>query len=96
MRYHGSYLPPIIKSFKHNGQLSPKMEEIKSEELDEKESDFTDPNFKLNEYKFCFERIPSNAAWYKTFQRVDRGEQRYCFLNNCKHILYLNSSCFKI
>lgn len=84
LRYQGSYLPPITKSFKHNGQLSPKKEEIKSEERDEEDSELSQTYLHCSNFKYCFEKVPSNSAWYKTFQRVDRGEQRYRFFNDCK------------
>lgn len=83
LRYHGSYLPPIIKSFKHNGEISLKKEEVKLE-MDEEKEEISRTGLHKNDFKYCFEKLPSNAAWYKTFQRVDRGEQRYRFFNDCK------------
>jgi hypothetical protein len=44
----------------------------------------TDQNFKLNleDYNFSFESVPKNEVWYKTFQRRDRGEEKYAFLSD--------------
>lgn len=84
MRYQGSYLPPLVKSLKHNGQLSPKKEEIKSEDVIEEESEQSQNGLHVNNFQYCFEKVPSNSAWYKTFQRVDRAEQRYQFFSDCK------------
>lgn len=44
-----------------------------------------DTKIVLDKYKFSFEKIPQNTAWYNTFQRIDRGEEKYStFSNHCK------------
>lgn len=78
-----------MKSLKYNGQFSPKKEEMKSEDLEEVKTVRYRTDIGKDNLKFCFEKIPSNTPWYKAFQRVDQGEQRYHFFNDCKSLSYL-------
>ena len=41
-------------------------------------------NFKLSldDYNFSFESVPKNEVWYQTFQRRDKGEEKYVFLDD--------------
>lgn len=39
----------------------------------------------LDKYKFSFEKIPQNTAWYNTFRRIDKGEEKYSSVSDhCK------------
>nr|XP_023027689.1 protein chiffon [Leptinotarsa decemlineata] len=88
LRYHGSYLPPMIKSLKHNGDCSPKREVTKIEEPEEKKMKYSrNAKVKLDNYTFSFEKVPSNSPWYSAFQRLDKGEQTYRVFSDCKYFL---------
>ncbi|XP_018563312.1 uncharacterized protein LOC108905031 isoform X2 [Anoplophora glabripennis] len=84
LRYHGSYLPSIMKSPKHGEACLVKKErDDATEEPKEKIGRVNrGARLSLEKYKFSFEKIPRNTAWYNTFQRIDKGEQRYTFFNN--------------
>ncbi|KAJ8918823.1 hypothetical protein NQ315_011109 [Exocentrus adspersus] len=82
LRYQGSYLP-IMKSPKHGVECSVKVEKGDAPEQLEQTVE-VDKNAKvsLGNYKFSFEKVPENASWYNTFQRIDKGEQRYNFVSD--------------
>ncbi|EFA09843.2 uncharacterized protein LOC103314234 [Tribolium castaneum] len=75
LRYHGSYLSPVPMKSKNNGDCVVKNESEESE---------PDKNFnlRLDDYNFSFESVPKNEAWYQTFQRRDKGEEKYVFLSD--------------
>ncbi|RZC40337.1 uncharacterized protein BDFB_002486 [Asbolus verrucosus] len=75
LRYHGSYLSPVPMKFKNNGECVIKNEPDYLE---------TVKNFKLNlnDYNFSFESVPKNEVWYQTFQRRDKGEEKYAYLSD--------------
>nr|CAI5854825.1 unnamed protein product [Callosobruchus analis] len=75
LRYHGSYLPTIVKSPNHGGA--------------DKQCDSTDSTgekriprehkVKVDNYKFSFEREPYNNAVMAAFKRQDTGRQKYTY-----------------
>ncbi|KAJ3643845.1 hypothetical protein Zmor_026530 [Zophobas morio] len=75
LRYHGSYLSPVPMKLKNNGECVVKTE---SDHLEAAK------NFKLSldDYNFSFESVPKNEVWYQTFQRRDKGEEKYVFLDD--------------
>ncbi|XP_044260779.1 uncharacterized protein LOC123008823 [Tribolium madens] len=75
LRYHGSYLSPVPMKSKNNGDC------VVKNESEESESE-KDSKLRLDDYNFSFESVPKNEAWYQTFQRRDKGEEKYVFLSD--------------
>lgn len=74
LRYQGSYLSPVPMKPKNNGDCL-----VKSESESDSEKSF---KLRLNDYNFSFESVPRKEAWYRTFQRRDKGEEKYIFLSD--------------
>ncbi|KAJ8954738.1 hypothetical protein NQ318_011433, partial [Aromia moschata] len=79
LRYQGTYLSSGMRSPKHNGECTIKTERTESTEepLEKMVKINRDAKVIIDNYKFSFEKIPTNAPWYEAFQRLDKGEQRY-------------------
>lgn len=82
LRYQGSYLPMVLRSPE---RLTKVEDDIKLEEPEEKKVKY-DSKVKLDNYKFAFEKVPSNTGWYNAFRRLDNTEQSYAFFSNCKSL----------
>lgn len=81
LRYQGSYLPLVVKT----PELPNNVEEVKPpEEPAEKKMKCSEDNskIKLDNYKFAFEKVPTNTGWYNAFKRLDNAEQSYAVFSN--------------
>lgn len=78
LRYQGSYLSPLPNKMKNNGDCFVKTEQRKEEKSDSSQSFKID----LEKYQFSFESVPKTESWYQTFQRRDKGQEKYLFLGD--------------
>ncbi|CAG9865088.1 unnamed protein product [Phyllotreta striolata] len=77
LRYQGSYLPPMVAK----SPADRPAEIVKAEQPKEKKVKY-ETKVKLDNYKFAFEKVPTEAGWYKAFKRLDNAEQSYAFYSN--------------
>nr|CAH7725207.1 unnamed protein product [Callosobruchus chinensis] len=78
LRYHGSYLPTIVKSPNHGG-FDKRCDSTDS--MGEKRIP-REPTVKVDNYKFSFERDPDNNAVMAAFKRQDTGQQKYTYFSD--------------
>ncbi|XP_057667480.1 uncharacterized protein LOC130900705 isoform X1 [Diorhabda carinulata] len=80
LRYQGSYLPLVVKT----PEVPNNREIVKPEEPVEKKVKYSenDSKIKMDNYKFAFEKVPSNTGWYNAFKRLDNAEQSYAVFSN--------------